>query len=269
MNISRSDLEALLKKTEKICKKGWEILLDRSKLPISSLKTWEKGEGDFVTFVDHELESFYKNELLSILPDASFVGEEKGLFGDNINGFVWVVDPVDGTTNFSRGICPYAFSVALLFNKEPILGVIGVPPYDWFLSGAKGLGAWINGTPIQKIEEKKLDVHGVACVGIIKKEELNTWVKEIAETRVKLRFLGSAVTHIASVILGRVELAAQEKAHVWDIAGGILILEEAGGKALRLNGEPIYPFNDDEIKGKKLSFVAGSNEAVISILKLL
>ncbi len=235
---------------------------------MQDLKTWEKGEADYVTAVDEEMEVFFKKRLQEILPGSSFLGEEGGLRGD-LNGNVWVVDPLDGTTNFSRGLKPFAFSVALMEERKPVLGVTGVPPYRWLLSGAKGIGARLNSKPVEPLSDKELDVRAVVCVGIIKKEEIRAWVEKIAGSRAKLRFLGSAVTHLASVILGRIELAVQERAHIWDIAASLPILEEVGGRMVRLDGSPIEPFNEREMNGEKLSFLAGSGKAVISALKLL
>jgi len=261
------NLLPLLHQVEALAEKATALLEEKALQPLEDLGTREKGPADFVTQVDLEMEAFFREKLLSLLPGSSFLGEESGLEG-NLEGPVWVVDPLDGTTNFSRGLKPFAFSVGLLQAGRPSLGVLGVPCMGWILSAARGEGAFFQGKPL-RLEDRDLGPGSLLGLGLLREERFPQWADALLGTKGRLRFLGSAVTHLAAVALGRLDLAVQAECHAWDVAGGIPVLEEAGGRIVRLDGSPLESFTSGEMKGGPLSYLAGAPSALRQAMEVL
>ncbi len=257
----------LLRRVEALGERASALLEARRSIPLGELGTREKALADYVTKVDLEMEAFFREELERILPGSSFLGEESGLEG-GLEGDLWIVDPLDGTTNFSRGLQPFGFSLGLLRDGEPLLGVLGVPCMGWLLGAVRGEGAFLGGRPF-RLEDRPLGPGSLLGLGLLRGKNFPRWADALLGTKGRLRFLGSAVVHLAGTALGRLDLAAQAECHVWDVAGGIPILEEAGGRILRLNGTPLVPFRGEELQGGYLSYLAGSPTALSQALQAL
>jgi len=256
----RTGLEDVLAEAER-------VLAARRGLSPAELGTREKGPGDFVTRVDGELEELFRRRLCEGLCPAGFLGEESGLAGDP-RGLLWVVDPIDGTTNFSRHLEPFGFSLALVEGGIPLVGGLSIPGQGWRLSAARGQGLTCRGESL-RLAPATLDVRALLGLGVMEPQEYGGWVSQLAAPGCRVRFLGSAVAHLAGCALGRLDLAAQARTRVWDVAAGILAVVEAGGRACRFDGSPLLPFREEELAGEGLGFLAGSGQAVRQALALL
>lgn len=186
-------------------------------------------------------------DLLSKKTNFSILSEEEGLIERGDEDFIWIVDPVDGSLNYSRGIPLCCVSIGLWKKDEPVLGVI----YDFYrnevFSGIANKGAWLNNVLIKvsKIKEKE---KGVLCTGFpvktnFSKEKISIFLKQIRVFK-KIRLLGSAALSIAYVASSRAEGYYENDIMLWDIAAGIPILLGAGGKINVLEKTPNkYSFN--------------------------
>jgi len=188
---------------------------------------------DVKVFADKKLESVIVKQLLegSQYPVLS---EESGLLGgDNKNSdYCWIVDPLDGSLNFSRGIPINCISIALWKGMEPIMGVV----YDFnrneTFSGLVGRGAWLNSNPIRigKISNKS---NAILCTGFpvstdFSKKSLLNFVEQIRKYK-KVRILGSAALSLAYVACGRSDVYLENDIMLWDVAAGIALVKAAGG----------------------------------------
>lgn len=185
-------------------------------------------------------------ELLSKETKFPILSEEKGLVPGEDQEYFWIIDPVDGSLNYSRGIPICCLSIGLWKGDEPILGVI----YDFnkgeMFYGIAGKGAWVNDQPISvsKIEEK---AKAVLCTGFPVKmdfepKKVSVFVEQIRDYK-KIRLLGSAALSIAYVAAGRVESYYEDSIMFWDVAGGIPIVLGAGGR-MRIEKNPkVYCVN--------------------------
>ena len=222
----------------KICAKQI-IDIKQEKIKIDN----KEGIGNIVTQYDKKIQEELKSNLLKLLPEASFIGEEND-YGKIVNpGYTFIVDPIDGTTNFSRGLSLSAISVALLKDAEPYIGVCYNPYIDEMFIAQKGQGAYLNGKAI-KVSNKKLH-EGIVLTGNapyyadMREKSLIT-LKNFAMIALDFRRFGSAVIELCNIACGRAELYFELKLQPWDFAAGMLIVEEAGGKVSQMNGEKMF-----------------------------
>ena len=208
----------------------------------------EKSPGELVTIADREAEEMIASGLASINPDARFVGEEACARDPSVlrqldQGDVWVVDPIDGTGNYASGRSPFALMAALLHNGETVASCILDPVGGILTLAERGAGAWING---QRVCARKDLKQIEACTGIVstfqRPRALEADVAALSESARGVmpsqRCAGGEYPLVASGVL---DFALYWRTLVWDHAPGILIIEEAGGKAARLDGTPYRP----------------------------
>ena len=210
----------------------------------------KEGNHNIVTKYDKLVQSKLKEELLSLIPDASFIGEE----GDNDinknNKYKFIVDPIDGTTNFSRDFKMSAISVALLENNELIIGICYNPYTSELYEAQKGKGAYLNKKRIYVSNKYLKD--GIVFGGSspyyseLRKKSLEIQNK-FASVASDYRRFGSAVIEICSVASGKAEVYFELKLMPWDYAAASLILTEAGGKITTIDGENIQYNNPTSI----------------------
>ena len=200
----------------------------------------KEGVGNIVTQYDKKIQKELKAELLKLLPEANFIGEEND-YGEILEtGYTFIVDPIDGTTNFSRNLSLSAISVALLKDAEPYIGVCYNPYIDEMFVAQKGKGAYLNGESIN-VSNKKLH-EGIVLTGNapyyadMREKSLIT-LKNFAMIASDFRRFGSAVIELCNIACGRAEVYFELKLQPWDYAAGMLIVEEAGGKVTQMNGE--------------------------------
>tara|TARA_B100000965_G_scaffold187153_1_gene156155 strand:- start:908 stop:1612 length:705 start_codon:yes stop_codon:yes gene_type:complete len=200
----------------KACEKASKVLI-RDFGEVENLQVSKKGPKDFVTNADKKVEKILINELSK--KKFSIISEEAGkIIQENKNSF-WIIDPIDGTTNFLHGIPHFCISLALISSNEIISGVIFDPIKNEIFYAEKNTGAFFNNQRIRVSKKNNLDecLFGSNLEGV-KNIDLN------------LRISGSAALDLAYVASGRLDGFYQKKLNIWDIAAGILIITEAGGK---------------------------------------
>lgn len=203
----------------------------------------KEGKGNFVTDYDSRVQAALKEKLLKLLPEAVFYGEEDDAdHADISHRYAFIVDPIDGTANFTRGYRASCISVALAYKGYPVLGVVYNPYSEETFYAQKGKGAYLNGEPIHT-SDRTLE-QGVLLLGTA---PYNT---ELAEktfrvgyeyfTRAQdLRRSGSAAIDLCTVACGKAEIYFEMILSPWDYAAGALIVEEAGGFVSDLYGNPV------------------------------
>jgi myo-inositol-1(or 4)-monophosphatase len=205
---------------------------------------------DLVTETDVAVETFLRDRLDAVLPQAAFLGEE-GSAGLGLDGLVWVVDPVDGTTNFAHGIPFVATSVALCRDGEPLLGIINLPLLGELFTAGKGLGAWRNDEAIHVSTTATL-LESVLATGFpYRIEEHQALILRqlgLAMPATQgVRRAGAAALDLASVACGRYDGFFEFALNPWDTAAGVLLVQEAGGWVGRMTQEGFYSLGAPDI----------------------
>ena len=200
----------------------------------------EKGAYDFVTAVDEAVQQFMSQELQKLYPNIQFLGEEGDNADVDLNGLLWVLDPVDGTTNLIHDYKNSAISLALMENREPIAGIIYDPYLDEMYWAKKGEGSFLNGKKISVSAAKTMSESLIAIgTSPYRKNEapenFRTFEKIYMDCQ-DLRRTGSAALDMAHVACGRIEGYIEKKLKLWDFAAGTVIVREAGGKVLDYEG---------------------------------
>ena len=249
----------------KACRKASKTLI-RDFGEVENLQVSLKGPGDFVTNCDKKVEKILIDELLKARPSYSILSEEIGEI-NNDDSFKWIIDPIDGTSNFLHGIPHFAISVGLEHNKEIICGIIYDPIKDEMFTAEKGNGSYLNNQRMRVSSRSKLE-DCMIFTGGPKREAKNRELalKEYYKFSIKLltpiRKLGSASLDMAYVAAGRCDGFWQRNLNYWDIAAGIILVKEAGGFVTDFNGENEY------IQNKTiLATNAKINKEMIEVLK--
>ncbi len=199
-----------------------------------------KADNTLVTEADRQLEQFLREGLGQLAPSFSFLGEEGGLDGDP-NAPCWVIDPIDGTTNFVRGLPLWCISVGAVYQGEAIFGCIAVPPQNEMLWAATGHGAWLQlesstQSPPPAIQLRVFDSETLMQEDLI---ACNTTVESavnFAGVPCRLRNLGTLAYHLVALARGSLVASIARQHQLYDIAGGVCICEEAGCIARYLDG---------------------------------
>lgn len=207
-----------------------------------------KAANNLVTFVDKESEKRFVGGLSKIFQEAGFIAEE-GTGIKKESGYNWVIDPLDGTTNFVHRVPVWCTSVALCYGREAILGVIFDPNSNECFSAYKGGGAFLNGKPIvvSKIGnlQQSLLATGFPYDDFGRVDAyLSLFQRLMKETR-GLRRLGSAALDMAWTACGRFDAFYEYGLSPWDVAAGTIIVQEAGGKVTEFNKDSNPIFGED------------------------
>ncbi len=207
-----------------------------------------KGTIDLVTEHDRASEAWILGELARRFPGHAVLAEEAGGTAANPGTpppFRWIVDPLDGTTNFAHGLPFFCVSIALEVDGMRALGVLYDPLRDECFAARKGGGATLNGAPIQVSAATSLATAlggtGFPYDVMEKPEETLRYFAPLLPTMRGVRRLGSAALDLGYVACGRLDLFWEVKLHPWDVAAGILIVEEAGGRVTDFAGGPVAP----------------------------
>ena len=206
-------------------------------------QTHEKtSAADLVTEYDLAVERFLKEKLPPLVPGSLFFGEEEKENASPLTGWVFIVDPIDGTTNFVRGLKHSAISVALAHDGAVEYGVVYDPYKDEIFSAKRGGGAFLNGRPI-RVSERPLD-QGVFGMGtaIYDRQFIAPTMRlteQLFRRSCDFRRLGAAALDLCGVACGRLDLFFEYSLSPWDHAAGGLILTEAGGVLSTLEGKPM------------------------------
>jgi myo-inositol-1(or 4)-monophosphatase len=213
----------------------------------------EKGLYDLVTDADTASQKVIYEHLKNLFPDHDFLGEEDGN-GEKDPGPnappTWIVDPIDGTTNYVHDLPLYAISIGLYYQGEMVVGVVHDPSRNEMFHAAKGLGAFVNDTPLKTSSITSL---GKAMIttgfpyNVRGMEHLFSWWKHFSHRSQAVRRIGSTALNLAYIASGRCDVFYAFDNHVWDVAGGIVLVNEAGGKITRVDGSPYCPFKPESL----------------------
>jgi myo-inositol-1(or 4)-monophosphatase len=201
-----------------------------------------KGDRDFATEVDLNVESAVKAALLDVIPEIPFLGEEEGGSLEDEEAR-WVLDPIDGTINFSKDSPLCAISLSLVVGGQPVLGVVDTPLLGERFVARQGSGAYLNGARIAvtEIDEMREAVVGVADfkVGVGSEEENRVHLAllaRLARDCLRVRMHGSAALDLAWLAAGRLHATMMLSNLPWDVTAGLLLVREAGGVVYDFDG---------------------------------
>lgn len=207
-----------------------------------------KKDNSIVTIADTESEKLIRNSILEKYPDHTIIAEEGGLTEGN-QEFIWCVDPLDGTTNFSIHYPFFCISIALYKKKKPIIGVVYFPTQDELYYATKNNGAFLNGKKIIVSSQKSLKNAIIAFSSNKTKRTAKNISRLFLEFKMKqsqrLRHFGSAALELCYVASGRISGFLSLGAKIWDISAGMLLIREAKGRVTKLNGND-YTFDDKD-----------------------
>ncbi len=202
-------------------------------------KIRDKSHNSFVTELDIASEERLVSGLQKILPEAGFLTEEKTVVQSD-KELIWIVDPIDGTTNFIHGIPFYAISIALIQRGKPVMGIIYSIGTDELFYTRLGGPSYLNGKEIRVSDADALASSLLVTGFPYEKEEMMdvylAIFKELMLASRGIRRLGSAAIDLAYVAAGRFDAFYEHRLHAWDVAAGILIVENAGGKVSDFSG---------------------------------
>jgi myo-inositol-1(or 4)-monophosphatase len=245
------DLELLTQKTIEIVRQASSFIQQEAAL-FSRDKIEYKDLNNLVSYVDKEAEKLLVAGLQELLPEASFITEE-GTTGQEPDptALNWIIDPLDGTTNFIHGIPVYCVSVGLARGKELLLGVIHEPSLNEMFYGWQGGGAWCNGKNIKISTVPKLE-DALIATGFpyyrFEKQKRYMYILELLMQRTHgIRRMGAAAVDLAYVAAGRFDGFYEYNLNSWDMAAGTLLIKEAGGIVTDFKGGDNYLFGGDII----------------------
>jgi myo-inositol-1(or 4)-monophosphatase len=239
--------------------------LSRDFREVEKLQVSVKGPGNFVSAADHRAEAILREELAKARPGYGFLGEEGGLIAGSDQTHTWIVDPLDGTTNFLHGIPQFCISIGLERQGTVVAGVVYDPIADELFTAERGKGAFLNDQRLRVAARRDLGEavfacglphHGRGDLAVFRSEFL-----VIADRVAGLRRFGSAALDLAWVAAGRVDAYWERDISPWDIAAGLLLVREAGGFVSDVNGK--------DTMMQTGSIVAGNETMHDELLKLL
>ena len=247
------NLEALTHQTIEVVKQA-SSFIQREAANFKQDKIEYKDVNNLVSYVDKEAEKMLVAGLSAILPEASFITEE-GTTGQDPDpdALNWIIDPLDGTANFIHGLPVYCVSVGLARGKEPLIGVIHEPNRDELFYGWQGGGAWCNRQRMQVSGARHLGESLLATGFPYYLFDKHDRYMLILETLMRkthgLRRLGAAAVDLAYVAAGRFEGFYEYNLNSWDMAAGVLLIQEAGGIVTDFSGGDNYLFGGDIVAG--------------------
>ena len=221
MNSVSPDLYLMIK----ACEKASKVLI-RDFGEIEKLQVSIKGPSDFVTNSDYKVEKIIISELSKSKKKYYLISEESGKIENENKSGCWIIDPIDGTTNFLNGIPHFAISIALKIKNEIVSGVIYDPIKDEMFYAEKNNGAYLNNKRIRVSKKNNVDYCLFATGG-----------KNEIKTKLNIRKFGSASLDLAYVAAGRYDGFFQKNLSLWDVAAGLILIKESGGKINEINLE--------------------------------
>ncbi len=238
-----------MKKLEQMCNQVINLtrttgkLIQEKRKEVNNNTIESKGKHDFVTQIDKLAEKTLVRELQLILPESGFITEEKTTSQEQ-KDYNWIVDPIDGTTNYIHGIPAYSISIALMHKGEIILGVVYEINLDECFYATKGGKAYMNDKEIHVSTEKRHH-HALLATGFpyTVYDNIDNYLalfKEFMLSTSGIRRIGSAAVDLVYVACGRFEGFYEHNLHIWDIAAGCFIVQQAGGKVTDFKGTNNY-----------------------------
>lgn len=254
-----NDFNEIMKDIESVMRSCARIMLGANRT--QEMITSKEGHANFVTTYDKKVQEELRRELRKILPQAAFAGEEDGEFFIPETGITFVVDPIDGTTNFIYDYHVSCISVGIIKDGQRYAGLVYNPYLDEMYTAVKGCGAYLNGEKIRVYEgdaQKGLSLFGTSPYNLEFGKKSFELAYKLFRHSADIRRSGSAAIDMCNVAAGRVTVYFEMILSPWDFAAASLILEEAGGKVTDMEGKEL------EVN-KKCSVIArGKNmEAVV------
>ena len=223
---------------------------------VEHLQVSLKGPANFVTAADRKAEEILRAELAKARPGYGFVGEETGRHDGSDATHLWIVDPLDGTTNFLHGIPQFAISVALEREGAIVAGLIYNPATDEMFLAERGKGAFLNDKRLRVAGRRRLADSVISCgLPHLGRGDLDLNRREMAAVQEKvagLRRFGSAALDLAFIAAGRFDGYWERGLSPWDMAAGILLVREAGGYVTDLQGKDTMLTTGDIIAGNEI-----------------
>ncbi len=206
-----------------------------------------KVDGTLVTQADEAASRLIDTWLRHHFPTHGILSEEESTFYDPARTYTWVVDPLDGTTNFARGLPIWGVCIALLKAGDPVVAAATFPLLHETYSAVRGHGAFYNGLPLEPHGDVTIDNQHILalCSRSLRRFRVKTPLKR--------RMLGSAAYHLLSAASGSVVAALECTPKVWDLAAPHLVVTEAGGAIAHLDGSPVFPLPDTPADYAQLS----------------
>ena len=232
-----SNLNIMIKAAEKASKSVIRDFGEVEKLQVS-----KKGPYDFVTKTDKYVEKVLIEELSKIKKNYSFITEETGIIKNKDKENIWIIDPIDGTTNFLHGIPHFAICIALQYKKEIVSGLIFDPIKDEMFFAEKDKGAFLNNQRLRVSKKNSID----DCL-------FSSNHEGVKFSNLNMRYSGCAALDLAYVASGRLDGFFHNNINLWDVAAGTLLVKEAGGIVNDLNQ---FEFNNINIRASNTSINA-------------
>ena len=224
-----------------------------------------KADGSMLTRADLDIQAALAREITAAFPEDGILGEEGMSSGTVGATYCWVLDPIDGTNNFGRGLPGFSVSVGVIRDGRPVAGAVYDPVSDWLFSAADGEGARLNGRALRLVPEP-LSARSLFAVRTPYEDGIPAPLVHWLE-RYRLRRFGSTALHLCYVALGALAFVHDHHVALWDIAGAAAVLVEAGGMISAPDGRPLFPVADVHLTGAPLTFVAGNPAAHRQILE--
>ncbi len=250
------NLEIICHKVNQLSKEVGEFIRNQ-RISIKDVET--KSKNSLVTFVDKTAEKMLVEKLSEIIPDAGFIAEEGT--SDKVGAiYNWIIDPLDGTTNFIHGVPCYCISIGLTRNEELVLGVIYEINLDELFYAWEGSKAYLNGKEISVTKTEKLEnsliATGFPYYDYERQTEYMDLFQDLMKSTRGLRRLGSAAVDLAYVACGRFDAFYEYSLNPWDVAAGAFIVQQAGGIVTDFSG------GDKFLHGKEI--IACNNKITTS-----
>jgi len=231
------------------------------------LEIGKKGPIDLVTAADLEVERMFRALVAERFPSHVVIGEEgTSSVPPGPARYRWIIDPVDGTTNFAHGLALFSVSIALEIDGRLEVGVIYDPMADELFTAERGGGARLNGRPI-RVSSNSAIIDALLCTGFPysvhqeRQQHVDVFAEFLRQAQA-VRRLGSAALDLAYVAAGRFDGFWEERLHPWDIAAGVVIVAEAGGRTTGIDGNEIDVFG-----GHVIATNGRLHEAVLSVVQ--
>ena len=249
--------EELLKEVESIVKDAGALL---SSYFNKTVERNIKEDGSFATEADLASEKLLIERLTPLIKEAGFIAEESG--GKKSETYNWVIDPLDGTTNFAQGLPYFCVSVALTKNDIPILGVIYQPLLDEYFYAVKDKGSFLNGHKLEIAQRTQVDTSVVIfATPYVKNKEFFTSLNQLENKVYTSRTFGAAALDQAYCAAGKADIVMFRDLSWWDVAAGMLLIQEAGGA--------VSTFEKDDVGPDYKTYIGGNQNLRDRFLELI
>ncbi len=243
-----TDYRELTKVTEEIARNAGKILMKY----YQNLESVEKKSLlDIVTIADKESEKFIVEEIKSRFPDHGILAEEGGAYTDTDTEYLWVIDPLDGTVNFTHGLRIFAVSIGILHKGRPVSGCVHLPALEECYTATEKEGAFLNGMSIQVSSSDKLVdslvVTGFPANRVEMLDDIMPMVENVLRNARGLLRFGAAAVDLAWLASGKIEAFYELGLNPWDMAAGWLLVNEAGGQVTGLGRDKPFDLFQKEI----------------------